>query len=79
LKKNSNKVLAFIDANFFIYLNCISDDMQRKPYEDFYVKIITSYKLSTDILVLDELIYISKIGQFSEVVNAVRNIMKLNS
>ena len=60
MKKNSNKELAFIDANFFIYLNCISDDMQRKPYEDFYVKIITSYKLSTDILVLDELIYISK-------------------
>ena len=44
----------FIDANFFIYLNCFTDQ-----YSTEYIEINNKYDLYTNILVFDELIYIS--------------------
>ena len=49
---------AFLDANLLIYLNTISN-LERSIYEDFYIDLIRSYTLYTDVLVLDELIYVS--------------------
>lgn len=51
---------AFIDAPLLIYLNAMVDSKDRILYENFYVEILTKYKPYTDVLVLDELIYISK-------------------
>ena len=51
---------AFIDAPLLIYLNTISDPRARMPYEDFYIRVLTDYKPYTDVLVLDEVIYISR-------------------
>jgi len=45
----------FIDANFFIYLNCFTDEYSTK-----YIEINNKYDLYTNVLVFDELIYISK-------------------
>jgi len=50
----------FIDAPLFIYLNTLTDSRERILYENFYIDILTKYKPYTDVLVLDELIYISR-------------------
>ena len=49
----------FIDANLLIYLNTAAEDM-RKSYDDFYTELAANNRLYTDVLVLDELLYISK-------------------
>jgi len=53
-------VKVFIDAPLLIYLNTLADSKDRILYENFYVEILTKYKPYTDVLVLDELIYISR-------------------
>jgi predicted nucleic acid-binding protein len=53
-------VKVFIDAPLLIYLNTVTDPKTRILYENFYIDILTRYKSYTDVLVLDELIYISK-------------------
>ena len=50
----------FIDAPLLIYLNTLTNPRYRILYENFYIEILTKYKPYTDVLVLDELIYISK-------------------
>jgi len=50
----------FIDANLFIYLNTVVDPYIRELYENFYIDLLSKYKAYTDVLVLDELIYVSK-------------------
>lgn len=50
----------FIDSPLLIYLNTVTDPKTRILYENFYIDILTRYKPYTDVLVLDELIYISK-------------------
>ena len=50
----------FIDAPLLIYLNTLANSRDRILYENFYIEILTKYKPYTDVLVLDELIYISK-------------------
>ncbi len=50
----------FIDAPLLIYLNTLSDPRDRLLYENFYLEILTKYKVYTDVLVLDEVIYISR-------------------
>ena len=51
---------AFADANLLIYLNTISELATRSMYEDFFIDLARKYRLYTDDLVLDELLYISK-------------------
>ncbi|MHC1627818.1 MAG: type II toxin-antitoxin system VapC family toxin [Candidatus Nezhaarchaeales archaeon] len=53
-------VRVFIDAPLLIYLNTLTDPRDRVLYENFYIEVLTKYKPYTDVLVLDELIYISK-------------------
>ncbi|MEM1556527.1 MAG: type II toxin-antitoxin system VapC family toxin [Candidatus Bathyarchaeia archaeon] len=50
----------FIDSNLLIYLNTLVNRSLRIIYEDFYIRIIEENEPYTDILVLDELIYISQ-------------------
>lgn len=50
----------FIDSNLLIYLNALKSFDLRKNYEDFYINILSNYEAYLDVLVLDELIYISK-------------------
>ncbi len=50
----------FIDAPLFIYLNTLANSSYRALYENFYIGVLTEHKPYTDVLVLDELIYISK-------------------
>ncbi len=49
----------FIDANLLIYLNTLKTPEKRVVYEDFYLKLLSKYKAYTDVLVLDEIIYVS--------------------
>jgi len=51
---------AFIDSPLLIYLNTLANPRYRTLYENFYVEILTKYKPYTDVLVLYELIYVSK-------------------
>ncbi|RLE71096.1 MAG: PIN domain nuclease [Thermoprotei archaeon] len=48
-----------IDANLLVYLNTVTELASRVMYEDFYLRLRTRYKAYTDVLVLDELIYVS--------------------
>ena len=50
----------FIDSPLLIYLNTITDPKIRALYENFYIDILTRYKPYSDVLVLDELIYVSR-------------------
>ena len=51
---------AFLDTPLLVYLNTVAEDQRRLVYESFYLDLLSRYKLYTDVLVLDELIYISK-------------------
>jgi predicted nucleic acid-binding protein len=51
---------AFIDAPLLIYLNTVESRELRSSYENFYLDILVKYRAYTDILVLDELIYVSR-------------------
>jgi len=42
-------VKVFIDAPLLIYLNTVTDPKTRILYENFYIDILTKYKLYTDI------------------------------
>ncbi|MEM2702994.1 MAG: PIN domain nuclease, partial [Candidatus Bathyarchaeia archaeon] len=50
----------FIDSNLLIYLNTLVNRSLRIIYEDFYTRIIEENEPYTDIIILDELIYISQ-------------------
>jgi len=50
----------FIDSNLLIYLNALKSPELRARYESFYLDLLSDNKAYTDVLVLDELIYISK-------------------
>ncbi len=50
----------FIDAPLLIYLNTMADSENRIPYENFYLEVLAKHKSYTDVLVLDELIYVSR-------------------
>jgi predicted nucleic acid-binding protein len=52
-------VRVFLDANLLIYLNTATEDT-RRSYEDFYTELAANNRLYTDVLVLDELLYISR-------------------
>ena len=49
----------FLDANLLIYLNTAAEDT-RRSYDDFYTELAANNRLYTDVLVLDELLYISR-------------------
>jgi len=53
-------VKVFLDTPLLVYLNTVADDERRLVYEDFYLDVLTRYRPYTDVLVLDELIYVSR-------------------
>ncbi|MFH0848164.1 MAG: type II toxin-antitoxin system VapC family toxin [archaeon] len=48
----------FLDANFLIYLNTLTGD-ERIPLDDLFLRLLKE-ELYTNLLVLDETLYISK-------------------
>ena len=50
----------FLDAPLLVYLNVVDNAAVRRVYEDFYLQLLTEYSLYTDVLVLDELVYVSR-------------------
>lgn len=50
---------AFIDANLLIYLNTVRDPNYKRLYREFFEGILSSYLCFTNVLVLDEVLYIS--------------------
>lgn len=50
----------FLDSNLLIYLNAVRTAEVRVIYENFYLNLLSENKAYTDVLVLDELLYISK-------------------
>jgi predicted nucleic acid-binding protein len=50
----------FIDASLLIYLNAPMPDEQAQLVETFWKNILTEHKGYTNILVLDEVVYVSK-------------------
>ncbi|MEM1581387.1 MAG: type II toxin-antitoxin system VapC family toxin [Candidatus Bathyarchaeia archaeon] len=77
----------FIDSNLLIYLNTLVNRSLRIIYEDFYTRIIEENEPYTDIIILDELIYISQerynvpykttLGFIEEIVKPFVNIISL--
>jgi len=53
-------VKAFIDANFLIYLNTLRDRDALSLFENFFEELLAEHVLFTDILVLDEVLYVSR-------------------
>jgi len=53
-------VKAFIDANFLIYLNTLRDRYALSLFENFFEELLAEHVLFTDILVLDEVLYVSR-------------------
>lgn len=49
---------AFIDTGLFVYLN-VMKSRERIVYEEFYEHLLQDYITYTNILILDELIYVS--------------------
>jgi predicted nucleic acid-binding protein len=49
----------FIDAPLLIYLNTMAE-ARRRIFEDFYIDLIIHNKPYTDVLILDEIIYVSR-------------------
>ncbi len=50
----------FVDTNLLVYLNTLITEDIRMIYENFYLNLATEHRMYTDVLVLDELIYVSK-------------------
>ncbi len=49
----------FVDASLLIYLNVKMPDHEAKIIEDFWLELLSNHSLYTNVLVLDEVIYIS--------------------
>ncbi len=50
----------FIDASLLVYLNVRMPDNEARLVEDFWLDLLTNHLLYTNVLVLDETIYVSK-------------------
>lgn len=51
---------AFLDTPLLVYLNTVASGERRRIYEAYYLELLERYKLYTDVVVLDELLYVSK-------------------
>jgi len=49
----------FVDAPLLIYLNTLTDEGLRASYTFFYESLLSRFKAYTDVLVLDEVLYVS--------------------
>lgn len=80
LSNRSSKNKAFIDANFLIYLNTCTDPIFCRKLRTFFLSLIKSYDTYTDILVIDEVLYISKKKYrvpYNITLNFIWNILKV--
>ncbi|WP_456452523.1 type II toxin-antitoxin system VapC family toxin [Thermococcus sp.] len=50
----------FVDTNLFVYLNSRIPDKVAERLDGFYLHLTQNHELYTDVLVLDELIHVSR-------------------
>ena len=50
----------FVDASLIIYLNVVLPEEEARRIEEFWLKLLVESELYTNVLVLDEAIYVSK-------------------
>lgn len=50
----------FVDASLFIYLNVRMPEKEAEVIEKFWLNLVLNHMLYTNLLVLDEVIYVSK-------------------
>ncbi|NJE25182.1 PIN domain-containing protein [Thermococcus sp. MV5] len=68
----------FLDASFIIYLNVDVSDHLAEKIDALYKQLVTNGKLYTDVLVLDEVIYVSRKKYkvpYSETINMLDEIV----
>jgi len=68
----------FLDASFIIYLNVDVPDNLAEKIDALYKQLITNNKLYTDVLVLDEVIHVSRKKYkvpYSETINMLDDIV----
>ena len=68
----------FLDASFIIYLNVDVPDNLAEKIDALYKQLITNNKLYTDVLVLDEVIHVSRKKYkvpYSETINMLDEIV----
>ncbi len=68
----------FLDASFIIYLNVDVPDNLAEKIDALYKQLITNNKLYTDVLVLDEVIHVSRKKYkvpYSETINMLDDII----
>jgi len=68
----------FLDASFIIYLNVDVSDYLAEKIDALYKQLITNNKLYTDVLVLDEVIHVSRKKYkvpYSETINMLDDII----
>ncbi len=49
-----------VDASLLVYLNVRMPEQEAKLVEDFWLGLLRNHELYTDVLVLDEVIYVSR-------------------
>lgn len=68
----------FLDASFIIYLNVDVPDNLAEKIDALYKQLITNNKLHTDVIVLDEVIHVSRKKYkvpYSETINMLDDII----
>ncbi len=50
----------FVDASLLIYLNVPLPEDEARIIEDFWMELVDGHSLYTDVLVLDEVVYVSR-------------------
>lgn len=54
------KIKVFVDSSLLVYLNVRMPGAEAKLVKDFWLDLLLNYLLYTSVLVLDEMIYVSR-------------------
>jgi len=60
ISRRSSTMKIFIDSNILIYLNDKMPEHEARLVESFWLDLLINHTLYTNILVLDEVVYISR-------------------
>ena len=58
--RRSSRMKVFVDANLLIYLNVPMPEEQARLVESFWGDLLREYDLFTNLLVLEEVVYVSR-------------------
>ena len=68
----------FIDTNLFVYLNANVEDELSERLDRFYTELVKAHETYTNVLVLDELIHVSKRKygvSYSETISFIEDVV----